>query len=453
MSRPVWLVALLFLGACNEHPLAEVETVRVKEWVAGARCSPPPTKVDVLLVVDDSPSMVEEADAVAQAMRDIGEVYEQTTLDYRVAVTSTHVSGPDCEPGNDGRFVQTSCVDRLENFISPESHEAASTDARASCRTTCEGTIASVPWVERVEGEHNVDDPIRHLVCVGQVGFNGCEAESPMAAALRALERAADPADPNFGFLRPDAGLSIVFLGDEDDCSRPADATEPLRGATLSSACWDAAARCDEDACEPADAGDLLSLEAFTTRLRAIEADKQARSGIVGQRVFVSAVGGVPVGYPDHPIRYETDESEFASAFGVAPGCVTEERVAAPPLRTLAASEAFAEWVVNIVSSCSDDWWWALACLPNPWESDWNATLPIDDSPFSEFVDETVLSESCIATVDGNLVVECENGGVPEGADVCVRWGQRESGWEAAFQWSTARWGQTCVEVTCAEGV
>lgn len=427
--------------------------VRVKEWAAGARCSPPPTKVDVLLVVDDSPSMVEEAEALAQAMRDIAEVYEQTTLDYRVAVTSTHVSGPDCPPGLDGRFVRTSCIDRLEDFVSPESREATSTDARAVCGATCDGVIASVPWIERVEGVHNVDDPIRHLVCAGQLGFNGCEAESPMAAALRALERAGDPTDPNFGFLRPDAGLSIVFLGDEDDCSRPADATRPLRGATPSSACWDAAARCDEDSCELANDGELLPLEAFATRLRAIEEDKQVRSGNDGQRVFVSAVGGVPIGYPEDPLRYETDDSDFAGAFGVAPGCVTAERVAAPPLRTLAAAEAFPEWMANVVSSCADDWWWALACLPNPWESDWDATLPIDDTPFSDFVDETVLAESCVATVDGNEVDECEDGGVPQDAGVCVRWGLREYGWEAAFQWSTARWGQTCVEVTCAEGL
>ncbi len=273
-----------------------------------------------------------------------------------------------------------------------------------------------------------------------------------MAAALRALERAEDPADPNFGFLRPDAGLSIVFIGDEDDCSRPPDTTEPLRGATVSRACWDAAARCDEDSCEPADDGNLLSLETFATRLLAIEADKQAHSGNDGQRVFVSAVGGVPIAYPDDPIRYGTDESDFAVAFGIAPGCATEHRVAAPPLRIVAAAEAFPEWMANIVSSCADDWWWALACLPNPWESEWDATLPIDDTPFSDFVDETVLAESCVATVNGDAIAVCESDEALQGADVCVRWVQDpDRGWLAMFQWNAERWGQTCVEVTCRD--
>jgi len=444
VNRLAWTLAAAALVGCNEHPLVEVELVRTTDWVAGAVCSPAPTKVDVLLVVDDSPSMVEEAEAVASGLRAIGEVYEQTWLDYRIAVVSTHVSGPDCGLGDDGEFIRTSCLDRIEDFVSPSSHEAPSTDARDACRASCSGSIEPVPWVERIEGVHNVDDPVQHIVCMGQVGFHGCEAESPMMAALRALERAADPDDPNYGFLRPDAGLSIVFIGDEDDCSRPEGATEPLRGRTVSTACWDAAVN----------DGPLLSLEVFEQRLRAVEVDKQRRSGIDGQRVFVSAVAGVPDGYPEVPLRYETDGSWFEEAFGVAPGCSVEGRHAAPPLRTLEAAEAFPEWVANVVSSCSDDWWRALACLPSLGDDDWNSALLLDDAPLGERVGEETLREACIATVDGEVVEECGDRGTEDREPVCVRWRLRDDlRWEAVFQWNVARWGQACIEVTCATHV
>lgn len=402
-------------------------------------CSPPPTKVDVLLVVDDSPSMVDEAEAVALGMREIAAVYEETRLDYRIAVVSSHVSGPDCGPGGDGAFVRTSCLDRLEDFVSPESHEAPITDATEACRASCRGAVEPVPWVERIAGVPNVEDPLQQVVCTGQVGFRGCEAESPMMAALQALERSADPGDPNFGFLRPDAGLSIVFIGDEDDCSRPDGATAPLEGRTASTACWDAAVN----------DGPLLSLESFTQRLRQIEAEKQARSGMDGQRVFVSAVAGVPRAYPGEPIRYEADGSEFEVAFGIAPGCMAEGRSAAPPLRTLAAAEAFPEWTANVVSTCGDDWWRALACLPNR-DDDWSPTLLLDDEPLGEFVDAATLGDACTAAVDGEPVEECGASGIPEAGPVCVRWQQREDRmWEAVFQWRVAPWGQACIDVTC----
>jgi hypothetical protein len=53
-----------------------------------------------------------------------------------------------------------------------------------------------------------------------RLGGGGCEFEQPLAAVRAAL----DSHPSNAGFLRPEAQLGVIFLGDEDDCS----ATIPL---------------------------------------------------------------------------------------------------------------------------------------------------------------------------------------------------------------------------------
>jgi len=153
-----------------------------------------------------------------------------------------------------------------------------------------------------------------------------------MAAALLALDQIQ---------LRPDAALAVVLIGDEDDCSRPRDATEPL-----TQSCWEAGARCSGPACTLREGGPLLQLESFWARLESIEADKRAYGGRDEQSVFVTAVAGLPEGYP-----------EQAQTFAACEG-------AAPTVRTLAAVEAFEPANSAAVSVCGDDWVLALASLP-----------------------------------------------------------------------------------------
>ena len=61
------------------------------------------------------------------------------------------------------------------------------------------------------------------FTCMATLGSNGCGFSQPFAATRLALEKAADPLDPdNGGFLRPDAALAIVLVTNQDDCSVPA---------------------------------------------------------------------------------------------------------------------------------------------------------------------------------------------------------------------------------------
>jgi hypothetical protein len=62
--------------------------------------------------------------------------------------------------------------------------------------------------------------------CIAQLGNGGCGFGQPLAALARALGADGSPPPPeNAGFLRPDAGLGIVFISNQDDCSAPADSS------------------------------------------------------------------------------------------------------------------------------------------------------------------------------------------------------------------------------------
>ena len=360
--RRTLLASALLLG-CNEHETASGPLVRSTEWLAGSRCDVPPPKVDVLLVIDDSPSMAaanEESDAL---------------------------------------------------------------DLRGMCKSTCEEASIDTPWLERA----TTPDPAATLACLGQLGVSGCALESPIGAAWRALDRAVDPSDPAYGFLRPDAGLSIVFIGDEDDCSRPDDDTTSL---VDSAGCLQAAM----------DGGPtLLGLDTFRVRLEAIERDKQRIAGDGDQRVFVSAVAGTR--------SMDTDPRSDCGA----------------PVRIRELVAMFDPFDQDLVSVCDTSWGRALACLPGGREQP--RPFCIDRGPLG--FDEHVV-DVCIVveTQDGETrrIPPCEHGEgstfqLPEGVDACAIIREWEDSDPSCYEREEAEVGimrspglplRRCIEVVCA---
>ncbi len=495
MRHVTWI--LVALSACNAHPLAEVEMQRSRQWVAARACIEDPAKVDVLLVVDNSPSMSDEGRTLADSLREFALVYDQSpsSLDYRIAVTTTHVTGPDCEVGpGDGALQLRACTEHLEDFVASGSAESPDADLRETCQDTCpltgistlptaagDGVPRPRPWLQRDRGHGNIPERVSMedaLVCAGQVGLAGCEAEAPIAAAATALRRMQDPADPNYGFLRDDAGLAIVFIGDEDDCSRTDGALDPLSegGGALSVACWNEGARCESTPqgvwCDPSPSERLVDIEGFLEQLDEIEDAKERFIGLDQQYVFVSAIAGVPPGFPDEPQRFEPgDDADFVEAFGTGPGCALNERMAAPTVRLRDVADAFSPWNYNLVSSCFESWVRALACVPNEWPAALDAVSCMDVSLVHD-PDPAVLAESCVLTetVDGTTTrvpncepVACTRGAtswrIPDGDEACVSWEVDEAQWYCAVQdlaearvlRREARWQGWCYEVTCAE--
>jgi len=166
--------------------------------VSTQRCQ----KMDLLFVVDDSGSMQQEQDNLAANFPQFAAVLDQymveagLPLDYRVAITTTgrdvaytevlpppfSTSLPMNESGDDGAF-------------------------RQSCGMTRR-------WLERTDPSVPTT-----FACAADVGTSGPSLEMPLYTSELALgARVAD--GTNAGFLRDDALLAIVYLTDEDDCSR-----------------------------------------------------------------------------------------------------------------------------------------------------------------------------------------------------------------------------------------
>lgn len=152
-------------------------------------------KMDILFVVDNSGSMLEEQVNLAANFPGFIQVLDafDTELDYRVGVTTT---------GRDYSWTLDSPLGPL-----PSSQTGGDNGALLQrCGMTRR-------WVER--GDPTPGDTFS---CAAQVGDQGPAMEMPLAVIKQAFsERIAD--GTNATFLREDALLAIVVLTDEDDCS------------------------------------------------------------------------------------------------------------------------------------------------------------------------------------------------------------------------------------------
>ncbi len=194
----------------------------------------PPADVDILWVVDNSPSMAEEQAEVARRFAEFIGHLEETNIDFHIGVITTDVD---------------------------EDNEDA-------------GVLLGDPQVitPELEGYEQVfNDRV-------QVGVDGSDMERGLEAAYMALS---EPmiSDANYGFLRRDAILSIIFVSDENDCSDrgalPADAG--------GMACYDQADK-------------LVPVRDFINDFRTMKDDASdlITSAIVGPDIAENCDGSVP---------------------------------------------------------------------------------------------------------------------------------------------------------------
>ncbi|MBV1856793.1 MAG: hypothetical protein KUG77_00175, partial [Nannocystaceae bacterium] len=317
---------------------------------------------------------------------------EEVAADYRIAVTTTDVADGACASSGpeDGNFVATSCRARLEDFVTPPNFAPAEDARQSACLSLCPESLADLrtlptslklggeeaprPWLQNVLGAKNLPDGVsteQAFACMGPQGVNGCGFEGPLRAMERALLRADASAENEFGFLRDDAILLVVFVTDEADCSAQGPMPDEVRQSG-SAACWNAGVRCSaaEDGsldCASANVdvlgnivagGDavLTPVEDYVALLERVQARKREVTGIPDLDVMVSVVAGVPTGYPDTPVQY-SQQTPFADDFGVDAGCRSAFGDAVPPVRLLEFAEAFAPLEGSNVSSvCAESY-------------------------------------------------------------------------------------------------
>lgn len=158
------------------------------------------TKVDVLFVIDNSGSMMEEQQNLGANFNAFLQAAQSQFVDYQVAVTTT---GIDPSPGG-----WSVCPGGVDGGEAGRLFPVVGTNPRI--------ITPSTPNAAQVFAQN---------VQVGWCHWN----EQGLEAAYRALSaplvnsaddtRTSQPNDGNGGFLRPDAKLAIVFLSDEDDYS------------------------------------------------------------------------------------------------------------------------------------------------------------------------------------------------------------------------------------------
>jgi len=156
-------------------------------------------KMDIMFVVDDSPSMDLEQDNLATNFPMFASLLDNYVnadgdhIDYRVAVTTT---------GRDIRY--TTEVPGLPTIPTDEK------GANGAFRDNCD---LSKRWLEPTDANMSTV-----LSCRAKVGDKGPSDEMPLLMPKWALaDRMAD--GTNTGFTRDDALLAVVTLTDEDDSS------------------------------------------------------------------------------------------------------------------------------------------------------------------------------------------------------------------------------------------
>ncbi len=206
--------ALGLMAGCINHPLGLPEEGKHVEAIQFFPQSLE-KDIDILFVIDNSDSMREEQEDLANRFEQLIEALRTPKLDNRIPNIRIGVVSSDlgagsyaldqvgCRAGGDGARLQTQ--PRVPGCVPPDK-----------------------PWIEYtyINGQEktnipsNEPDKIKQVVeafkCIAQLGIDGCGFEQQLEAARRALD---SDLKINPGFLRENALLAVVFLTDEDDCS------------------------------------------------------------------------------------------------------------------------------------------------------------------------------------------------------------------------------------------
>jgi hypothetical protein len=225
-------ILLVAVTACADRTIVVGDLQEVSSFKAIAN-----PDLDLLFVIDNSASMTPHQEALAASFPTMMDVLSEldgglpnlhigvVTSDMGMSASRTP-PGPafgDCSDyGDDGTLQHTNAPEVSEMFISDVA------DATGTRVRNYTGALRDV------------------FGKIALVGAGGCGFEQHLSAMKRALENPA-----NAGFIRPEANLAVVIIGDEDDCSfadgAMAGPDSPELGTLDSFRCTRFGVVCDED--------------------------------------------------------------------------------------------------------------------------------------------------------------------------------------------------------------
>jgi hypothetical protein len=172
-----------------------------------AKVIPVTDDIDVLFVIDDSPST-----------NDKQQLFASNFARFVAALDAFPHGRPNLHLG-----VISSSVDLGTSSFGSGCPSPSPADGRLLTAARVDGCAPPAGrWIEDVAAPGggrttNYTGPLdQELACIAELGTGGCGFEAP----LQAIERAFDGTHPeNDGFLRPNALLVVIVLTDEDDAS------------------------------------------------------------------------------------------------------------------------------------------------------------------------------------------------------------------------------------------
>jgi hypothetical protein len=343
MRALLLVLPVIVSSACSSPAPIEpqpglVERIRTIGW----------TKVDLLFVVDTSPSMAGERELLVAQLELMARSLVVPDDPTRPGVHDLHlgvVAADMDDPIGGGVFRAASrLADCEESYGALDCH-------RDSC-----------PWLSHSflrpdDGTDPENPPLwDDLACIAGSLDTGGTVEQPVAAAIAALTTQSEPGMPNEGFLRSDSLLAIIFVTDEDDCS----------GLSLA------------DDIEPG--VECLLHEDLLTQIDDVRDTLMELRGGDMNRIVVAAIAGVPVDgswNPGDPIE-QLRELRRIEGTGPAPSCETGTTLAYPPVRLAELVYAFENNGI-LESICRDDWTPALTAITRcTWVCDGLLTVCFD---------------------------------------------------------------------------
>jgi hypothetical protein len=314
-----------------------------------------PVKLDLLFMIDDSPSMAEEQSNLARNFPKLVEELKKMPTgfpDLHLGVLSANM-GAGLTPLNGG--------------CSNLGGDRGVLQVRSGCGLDpANGRYL----ISQDRGTHNnfEGDIERVFACLANLGTDGCGYEHQLQSVRMALSGFVTD---NAGFLRPDAHLAVVYITDEDDCSAPADTSifqqssstneDPSLRCSLyghqcdGKAVPDAPFEAPLDQCQatPDGSGKLVPVQTFVDEMKRLKT----------QSVSVSVIGGWPIDVADarYEIGYDPDaDSSRARWLTSIPICSSANGKATAGLRLKQFTDAFGS-AGKLISICQDDFSEAMA--------------------------------------------------------------------------------------------
>ena len=213
------LVAAAMLSACMGRELTRVNS-ETESYVLERFVGTGVSKVDILVVVDNSGSMAEEQAMLRDAFPNLISSILDPPVDPAsgerkyVPVRDLHIGVISTDMGVGGYDVQT-CDEPVDGDDGVLQHIPRGVDCAGAYPTFLSYRIDNNAEPDLAEAGILARD----FGCIAVLGTQGCGFEQQLEAAHKALLVNAQPGGPNAGFLREDTILTILFVTDEEDCS------------------------------------------------------------------------------------------------------------------------------------------------------------------------------------------------------------------------------------------